>query len=320
MLGSISAYGTVRVGDVAVPAQGTLFAGDQVKTGLGGAVVQYQQGARVRLGSESVATFSTTQVQLQKGQMSFQARAADGPVFAASTLMLKPAAPNSAANVVLADRQASIAVTEGTLSIVDPSGVELASLSAGEARLFEEASAALPPAPGAPAPAPQAMGGNGWVLALAVGVVGVSLGIAGILRANDAGDKADEATKLATAAQTQADQLRTLVTTVQSQNAALTTQLTALRAQVNALQLLAQGDQVALRALAAAVAELTLIEQELLSLQIRINQAIAAGDTATLRTLLAQQSTLFSRLQTATTNVRRATENLQNRPPIGSPT
>src|SRR3990172_2039280 len=103
VLGSINTYGTVHVGDVAVPTQGTLFAGDQVKTEVGTAVVQYQQGARVRVGSESLATFSPSQVQLQRGQMSFQTSASDGPVFAASTLMLKPAGPSSAANVVLQD-------------------------------------------------------------------------------------------------------------------------------------------------------------------------------------------------------------------------
>src|SRR3972149_5081664 len=80
VLGSINTYGTVRVGDVAVPTQGTLFAGDQVKTDVGAAVVQYQQGARVRMGSESMATFSPSRVQLQRGQMSFQARSADGTV------------------------------------------------------------------------------------------------------------------------------------------------------------------------------------------------------------------------------------------------
>lgn len=303
VLGSINAYGMVRVGGVAVPDQGTLFAGDQVKTELGGAVVQYRQGARVRLGSETAASFSPSQVQLQKGQMSFQTRADDGTVFAASTLLLKPAAANSAVNVVLQDRQASVAVTEGAVKVVDPSGTELASLRAGEARLFEEASAALPPAPSSPAPAPQgALGGRGWVLALAVGVVATSLGIAAIVGDDDA----EDAMKLAT--------------TLQSQNAALQTQLTALKTQVNTLQTLAQGDQAALRALAASVATLTQIQQELSALQVQINAAAAAGNTAQLQSLLAQQNALFSRLQTATQAVNQNANNVTNRPPISSPT
>lgn len=307
VLGSINAYGTVRVGDVAVPVQGTLFAGDQVKTELGGAVVQYRQGVRIQLGSETVASFSPTQVQLQKGQMSFQARDGEETVIAASTLLLKPTAPNSAANVVLQDRQASIAVTEGAVTVVDPSGVELASLRAGEARLFAEASAALPPAPSSSAPAPQgAMSGRGWVLALAVGVVGASLGTAGILRANSADDRANEANQLAT--------------TLQSQNAALQTQLNSLRTQLNTLQLLAQGDQAALRALSNSVAQLVLLQQELSALQVQINQAAAAGDVARLQTLLAQQSALFNRVQAATNDVRQKAQDLQNRTGIGTPT
>ena len=47
MLGSIAATGPVQVGDISVPAAGTLFAGDRVTTHNGSAVIQYKAGARV---------------------------------------------------------------------------------------------------------------------------------------------------------------------------------------------------------------------------------------------------------------------------------
>lgn len=318
VLGSINTYGTVHVGDVAVPTQGTLFAGDQVKTEVGAAVVQYQQGARIRMGSESVATFSPSQVQLQRGQMSFQARSADGPVFAASTLMLKPTGTNSAANVVLQDRRASVAVTEGTLSVVDPSGVELASLNAGDARLFEEASAALPPAPGAPAPQVASHTHNTWVLALAVGIAGASLGIAGILRANDADDRAEEAATAAAAAQsqaaaaqTQSDQLKAQVTTLQSSVAALQTQAQTLNSTITALQSKLASDTLALQQLAAAQAEVASILSELSG----VLAQLAVASPAQVQALIAQVNSLFGRLVTATNAVNSVLSGAGQTPP-----
>ena len=86
--------------------------------------------------------------------MSFQTAAGSAMVFAVSTLRLEPSTAKAAANVTLKDSKASVAVTEGTLNVVDPSGVQLASLHAGDARLFEEAAAAVPGPASSPAAAP----------------------------------------------------------------------------------------------------------------------------------------------------------------------
>ena len=143
VLGSISTSGSVRVGEVGVPAQGTIFEGDLVNTGTGIATIQYRDGARVTLASDSQAIFATNRVQLKKGQMTFQT-VRNGVVFAASSLQLKPAAGKFAANVTLNDSKVSIAVTEGSVKVLNPSGIELASLTAGDARLFEDAPNSVP--------------------------------------------------------------------------------------------------------------------------------------------------------------------------------
>jgi hypothetical protein len=234
-LGSVTPRGIVNVDNVQVPGMSALFSGDQVRTGTGSALIQYEEGARVVLGLESQASFSATRVELKKGQMSFSTKAG-GPLFAASTLRIEPVGNKSAANVTYVDHKATVAVTEGSFRIVDPSGEQLASLRAGEARLFEEVAASEPAPPAAAAPAappaaPQIGGGGNraWLLALGVGIVGTSLGIAALLRASDADDRADEALDAANATRSEIDAAR-------AQAAALSAQISALQAQLASAQ------------------------------------------------------------------------------------
>ena len=144
VMASVTSRGTVRVGETLVPSLGVLFSDDQVQSNLGSAIIQYEQGPRVLLATESSAQFTSSHVQLQRGQMVFRTVSGSGPAFAASTLRLEPATTKTIAHVTLQDKKASVSVTKGTLNIVDPSGVRLASLSAGQASVFQEASAALP--------------------------------------------------------------------------------------------------------------------------------------------------------------------------------
>ena len=97
--------------------------------------------------------------------MVFRTASANAPVFAASTLRLEPATAVSAATVTLQDKKANVSVTEGTLNIVDPTGVQLASLNTGQTGVFQETSAALP-AQAAGGPASAFIGGMVaiWVL------------------------------------------------------------------------------------------------------------------------------------------------------------
>ena len=256
VLGSISSYGVVTVGDLSAPAENTLFAGDLVSTRTGSAVIQYKQGTRVLLTMDSSAQFTPSAVQLQKGQMTFRSSSVQGPVFQASSLRLEPTVASSSANVILNDGKASVAVTEGAVRVVDPTGAPLASIQAGEARLFAMASAAAAAAPAAPpaasAAAPQAGGGNGtvWLLALGVAAAGVGLGLAGLIRANNAQDAADAAAaqnadlqgKLAalqgtiTTLQGQITTLQGQVASLQSSNTAQAGQITSLLAQIASLQ------------------------------------------------------------------------------------
>lgn len=325
VLGSITSYGKVQVGEVQMPTEGTLFSGDRVQTQTGNAVIHYREGARVVLGNQSEANFSSSQIQLQKGLMSFQSGSGDKLVFAASTLRLQPATPKSAANITLENKKASVAVTEGTVKVVDPSGAQLASLKAGEARLFEEASAASPPSP-APAPAPAAApqgaaSSRAWLIALGVGIVGTSLGIAGLVRANDADDRADEAQATATAAQTLAAQLQASNAALQTQANTLRSQLVTLSQQAAALSQFLQGQDTLLRQLTAALADVERLQAQLAALQVQINQAAGSGNLALVTSLANQQADVNRQLQAATTNAINLSNQLNAtpRPPGVSP-
>ena len=314
VLGSVTSRGMVRVGEVQVPGMSALFSGDQVRTLAGDALIQYKDGVRVILGNESLASFSSARVELQKGQMSFRTETG-GPLFAASTLRIEPTSEKSAANVTFQDRKATVAVTEGSLKVVDPSGVQLAALRVGEARLFEEASAAMPspPAAAAAAPPPQAGGGAGsrtWLVALGIGIVGTSLGIAGLVRANDADDRADQAATDANQARAQSQALQAQLTAAQAQVTALTTQLNALRTQLTVLQSQAAAGNIQIANLAAALANLNSLESQLNGVQNQITQLLAdiarQGGIATpaqisqLQSLGGTLNSLFQGVQAAT--------------------
>ena len=115
-LGSVTPRGVVNVDNVRVPGMSALFSGDQVRTGAGSALIQYEDGARVVLGLESQASFSSSRVELKQGQMSFSTKAG-GPLFAASTLRIEPVGSKSAADVTYMDHKATVAVTEGVFRV-----------------------------------------------------------------------------------------------------------------------------------------------------------------------------------------------------------
>ena len=280
VLGSVTSRGMVHVGEVQVPGMSALFSGDQVRTLAGDALIQYKDGVRVILGNESLASFSSGRVELQKGQMSFRTETG-GPLFAASTLRIEPTSEKSAANVTFQDRKATVAVTEGSLKVVDPSGVQLAALRVGEARLFEEASAAMPSPPAAApaAPPPQAGGGAGsrtWLVALGIGIVGTSLGIAGLVRANDADDRADQAATDANQARAQAQAAQAQIAAAQATAAALTAQVNTLRAQLTALQAQAAAGNVQIANLASILGQLLQVQAGLNDVQSRLAQLLSA--------------------------------------------
>ena len=269
-LGSIESRGAVRIGEVLTPSQNTIFAGDRVQTNNGGAVIQYRQGSRVVLASETVADFAPARVQLEKGLMTFESASNSGMIFAASTLRLEPGSAKTAANVTFTDNKASIAVNEGTLKVVDPSGLQLASLNAGDARMFEESPAgsepasASSPSPAAPAAPPQGGGGkHTWALALGAAAVGVTLGVVGIVRANDANSRADSATAAAATAQTAADSANAAAAAARAQATALQAQLTATQTQATALSRQASISAAISADLATQIARLSQVQTQI---------------------------------------------------------
>ena len=279
VLGSISSYGTVTVGDLASPSENTLFAGDLVNTDVGSAVVQYKEGTRVLLAMNSTAQFTAGEVQLQAGQMTFRTASEQVPVFHASSLRLE-AAPSSAANVILNDRKATVSVTEGTVRVVDPTGAPLASIQAGEARLFAMAAspAAASPAPPAVPAAPQMGGGNGtvWLLALGVATAATALAIAGLVRANNANDKADAAASQAASLQSAIDSLEGQIAAAQGQITTLQGQITTLQGQIAALQSSGSAQAAQIAALQGTVSTLQGQVTALQSLNASLQGQIAA--------------------------------------------
>ena len=313
VLGSIESRGAVRIGEVLTPSQNTLFAGDRVQTNSGGAVVQYQQGARVVLASETVANFAPARVQLEKGLMTFETASNNGMIFSASTLRLEPTAGNTSANVTFSNSKASVAVTQGALKVVDPSGLQLASLNAGEARLFEESpsspepAAASSPSPAAPAAAPQGGGGGShkWALAVGIAAVGVSLGVAGIVRANDANSRADSSASAAAALQTQ-------VQAAQAQATALQAQLNAQAANSATIARLSADVAAQLAKLAQAQSQLNTIVSQLAAGQ--ITPAQAAQQIAALQTIINQATQALAADSQGFTNCANVTSPVRSCP------
>ena len=313
VLGSISSYGAVTVGDIASPAENTLFAGDLVKTNAGSAVIQYKEGTRVLLAKNSTAQFTDSDVQLQNGQMSFRTSSDQSTVFHASSLRLEPAG-SSSANVILKDQKASVNVTEGAVQVVDPTGKRLASIQAGEARLFAMAVPPASAAPAASAAAPQMGGSDGtvWLLALGVAAVGASLGIAGLVRASNANDNADAATARANAAEAQAADLLAQVNALKAQVAASQAQVAALQADIAASQAkisaleaqiaTLQGQSGASQAqIAALQTQLAAAQAQLAAAQAQLtaSQADIAAAQAQIADLLAQIDDLERRINEA---------------------
>jgi hypothetical protein len=333
VLGSMESHGAVRVGEILVSPQTTLFAGDRVQTNNGGAMVQYRQGVRVSLASDSIADFSASKVQLERGLMNFQT-ASNGVAFAASSLRLEPANGKTSGNVSFQGTKASVSVTEGSLKVIDPSGTQLASLNAGEARMFEEApaSAASASAPSSsPAAPPQSgqsstsnnSGGRKWLIGVGASMVGASIGIAGLVRANDANNRADSQAGLAAQVQSQNAALASQVTTLRSQAAALSTQLASLASQSNQVRAI-QAD------LASQIAALSQVEAQLSQAQQQTTQLLAQistqGGQATPSQLQQLQSlstlivTINARLGTITTQIVNDGNALNNIVIVISPT
>ena len=321
VLGSITVHGPVTVGDTLIPPSsgGTIFAGDQVQTAIASAVVQYQQGPRVMLATQSLVEFTATHVRLEMGRMWFRSASADGPVFLASTLRLEPAAANSGAIVTRRDQKASILVTEGRFNIVDTSGARLASLSAGDARLFEEETATLhavatpPQARPSQAPAGQASSEKWWVLGIGSAMAGAATTVGLIVRASDS--------------EILSNQINFQLVQTQSQNAALQEQASSLQSQLASLS---PPPELAAR-FATVGSQLTQIQSDLDAVQSQISQLLSdidsqggdptQGQMDRLQSIRSEQNLLTVQLQAAANEVNELTQLLQDDgDPVFSPT
>jgi hypothetical protein len=300
VLGSISTNGSVSIGSISAPGSGTIFAGDQVETRTGSAVIQYKEGPRVMLGVDSSAEFSSGGVQLRRGQMTFRSGTEKVMVFNASSLRLEPAGVNSSANVVLDHDRASVAVTEGAIRVIDPSGAPLANLEAGESRLFAMAAAPAAASPAAPAAAPQAPEGRQTIWALVLGGAGFATTF-GLAAAWD--NDVDEIAELVGPIQSQAAALQVQLNNTNTQLAGLRSQTAQLSSQVSPSS--PAGQQLAAIAtqLEAAQTQRDNIQNQLNSLLQQLTAAVASGNTAAISSIATQIQALQTQLNALQTTI-----------------
>ncbi len=162
------------------------------------------------------------------------------------------------------------------------------------------------------------LGSRPWLVALGVGIVGTSLGIAGLVRANSADDRADAAaatTKQATATTKQATTttkqatslaLSPRITELIAENAALQATATALQAQLAAALLGGGASQTQI-----AAALMAQLNTTLAALKTQLTALKSAALTATGQ-VLANLNAAIASTQTAITNTQNAINATQN--------
>ncbi len=136
-IGTLSAYGEVRLGSAEAPSGATVFDGQRVTTGAGGeAVIALGDTTRIALGRATQARLSTEGIVLERGSARFETAPKQAPIFAAG-LRLEPEAGTSSVEASLRSRgRVNVAVLSGGIRVLDPSGAALASVRAGQALLF----------------------------------------------------------------------------------------------------------------------------------------------------------------------------------------
>ncbi len=144
-IGLATANGNFQVNSSRVWGNATLFDGTVIETAKAASLVRLNNGAQMRLATESRAKVYQGRLVLEKGSAQLESSAAY-PVEARS-LKVYAAAPHSVARLQLArDNQVLVAAVTGAVQVANASGVVVANLAAGRALSFDPQAGAAGPA------------------------------------------------------------------------------------------------------------------------------------------------------------------------------
>jgi hypothetical protein len=143
VIGIVTAKGSFRVDNSAVAGNATLFEGSLVETGAADSVMDLHSGARIGLGSSSIARFFGDHVILEKG--TGQLEKGENFRVEARGLTIQPETGKSTARVTLAGgARVEVAAAAGSFRVLNDRGVLVANVAAGRAIAFEQQPANTP--------------------------------------------------------------------------------------------------------------------------------------------------------------------------------
>ncbi len=137
-LGSLNAYGLVKLGSMDVPSGASVFDGQIVSTGRSGkALLALRDQTRVALGHATRARVSRKSVVLEEGAAQFTSVTPSGTPIFAGALRLEPVSPSASLEASILERgRVNVAVWTGNVRVLDPSGAAVGRLRAGQALVF----------------------------------------------------------------------------------------------------------------------------------------------------------------------------------------
>ena len=134
-IGTASARGDMRVDNYSVKGNATLFDGSVVETGQASADLRLNKGVEITMSADSRGTLYSDHIVLQQGQSELMSSGAFQ--LQANGLHIVPAAPHSRGVVsVKPGNTVEIASLDGTLGVVNGSGVMLANILPGHSFSF----------------------------------------------------------------------------------------------------------------------------------------------------------------------------------------
>jgi len=204
-MGSVSAGGTVELRGVRISREGTLFAGDVIRSHAGGyAKISLSVGHQIELGANTVVTFdeglSVVQLAMASGSIAFTAAGISPLRIDIAPYELSMTDAGSGSVVLAGTETIGVRSTTGSLSVKNTETQELFVLSPGQVRQLGRTNGVVAPSlgdiastipgpiptaplPSAPVPAPQAgsalLGGAAW--GALVAAIGGGAAVAGYL-------------------------------------------------------------------------------------------------------------------------------------------
>jgi hypothetical protein len=152
-IGSMTAYGDVRLDSAKATQGSTVFEGQTISTdATGGALVALRDSTRISLRRDTRARLGLAAVVLEQGAARFVTAGSSGAKLFARDLRLDPISGPATLEASLKEGgRVNVAVVAGGVQVTDPSGAILGNVRAGQALLFglaaQEQSEAQKPRP-----------------------------------------------------------------------------------------------------------------------------------------------------------------------------